>query len=91
MKDWKNKLTSKTFWLSLAAAVVVALQCFGVRVDAPYVNEAVSALCTVFIVLGIMRDDRKIEISAEENGEPDNNDGEEDNVADQNDGENVGN
>ena len=66
MKDLKRKLTSKTFWLSLVGAIVVALQCFGVKVDAPYVNEAVSAVCSVFIVLGIVKNDSVLPGSGED-------------------------
>ena len=68
MKNWKNKLTSKTFWLSLAGAVVIVLQCFGLKIDLPYVNEIVSAICSVLIILGIMRNDTSPEISVDENG-----------------------
>jgi hypothetical protein len=49
-----KKLRSVKFWLSLAGAVVIALQLFGVKVSAPYINEVVSAVCSVFVVLGIM-------------------------------------
>ena len=69
MKDLKRKLTSKTFWLSLVGAIVVALQCFGVKVDAPYVNEAVSAVCSVFIVLGIVKNDSVLPGSGEDEDE----------------------
>jgi len=55
--NWKKKLTSKTFWISLAGAVVVMLQCFGLKIDAPYINEAISAVCSVCIILSLMRDD----------------------------------
>jgi len=55
--NWKKKLMSKTFWISLAGAVVVMLQCFGLKIDAPYINEAISAVCSVCIILGLMRDD----------------------------------
>ena len=47
-----KKLRSVKFWLSLAGAVVIALQLFGVKVSAPYINEVVSAVCSVFVVLG---------------------------------------
>ena len=54
-----DKMKSKTFWLALAGAVVVFLQTSGVKVDAPYVNELVTALCAVLVVLGIVKDDKK--------------------------------
>ena len=53
-QNWLKKLKSVKFWLSLAGAVVIVLQLFGMKISAPYVNEVVSAICSVFVVLGIM-------------------------------------
>jgi uncharacterized membrane protein len=57
----KDKLRSKKFWLSLAAAVVVLLQCLGVKIDAPVVNEAVCTVCGVLVLIGLITDDVKKE------------------------------
>lgn len=71
--NWKKKLTSKTFWISLAGAVVVMLQCFGLKIDAPYINEAISAVCSVCIILGLMRDDSPTLPPSEEDEENEEN------------------
>lgn len=54
-----DKMKSKTFWLALAGAIVVFLQTAGVKVNAPYVNELVTAFCAVLVVVGIIKDDKK--------------------------------
>lgn len=50
----RNKLRSKKFWFSLAGAVILLLNLLGFRVDAPYVNEVLNAICGVLIVVGLM-------------------------------------
>lgn len=50
----KDKLKNKGFWISLVSAVLVFVQSVGVKVDVPAVNEIVSALLTVLVVLGII-------------------------------------
>lgn len=56
-KDIVKKLRSPAFWLSLSGAVVMVLQLLGMRVNAPYVNEVISAVCSVFVITGIMTPD----------------------------------
>ena len=53
-KKMLEKIKSVKFWLSLSGAIVIVLQLFGLRVSAPFVNEVVSAICSVFVILGIM-------------------------------------
>lgn len=50
----KEKLRNKGFWVSLVSAALVFLQAVGIKVDVPAVNEIVSALLTVLVVLGIV-------------------------------------
>ena len=50
----KEKLRSKSFWIGLVSAALVFLQAVGIKVDAPAVNEVVSSLLTVLVVLGIV-------------------------------------
>ena len=50
----KEKLRNKGFWISLVSAALVFLQAVGIKVDVPAVNEIVSALLTVLVVLGIV-------------------------------------
>ncbi len=59
MNDFKEKLKSKTFWLALSGAIVVFLQTAGVKIDAPYVNELVTAFCGILVVAGIIKDNGK--------------------------------
>lgn len=54
-----KKIKSVKFWLSLSGAVVIVLQLFGLKISAPYVNEVVSAICSVFVILGIMVPDNQ--------------------------------
>ena len=62
-----KKLKSVKFWLSLSGAVVIVLQLFGLKISAPYVNEVVSAICSVFVILGIMVPDNRDDLPGEEN------------------------
>lgn len=50
----KEKLRNKGFWISLVSAVIVFVQSIGIKVDVPAVNEIISALLTVLVVLGII-------------------------------------
>ena len=62
-----KKLKSVKFWLSLSGAVVIVLQLFGLKISAPYVNEVVSAICSVFVILGIMVPDNRDDLPGKEN------------------------
>lgn len=67
MKEkWLSRIKSVKFWLSLTGAVVIVLQLFGLKISAPYINEVVSAICSVFVVLGIMVPDADAEISKDD-------------------------
>lgn len=56
MKNLKEKMKHKSFWLTLVGAVIMFLQLLGVKVDAPYINEIINAFCAIAIILGIMSD-----------------------------------
>lgn len=49
-----NKFRTVSFWMSLCGAVVILLTTLGVRVDAEYVNEVVTALSGVLVLLGVL-------------------------------------
>lgn len=49
-----QKIKTKKFWISFAGVLVLMLQLFGVKVDAPYVNEIVDSICAVLILVGLM-------------------------------------
>ena len=55
----KEKLKTKSFWLSVCGSIIVLLQAFGLKIDVPLVNEIITALCSIAIVLGVMIDDTK--------------------------------
>ena len=67
----KEKLKSKRFWITLVGAVIVLLQAIGLKVDVPAINEIVTAVCSVAIVLGVMIEDTKTKNS--EQNESENN------------------
>ncbi len=69
-----KKLKSVKFWLSLSGAVVIVLQLFGLKISAPYVNEVVSAICSVFVILGIMVPDNREDEPGDADGENDTED-----------------
>lgn len=48
------KKISKGVFLSIAGAIVLVLRAFGVKIDAPYVNEIIQAVCALLIVLGVV-------------------------------------
>lgn len=52
----KEKLKNKGFWVSLVSAVVMILQAFGLKIDAPAVNEILTAVVGLLVILGIVSD-----------------------------------
>ena len=50
----KEKLKNKGFWVSLISAIIVFVQAIGIKIDVPAVNEVVSAVLTLLVVLGIV-------------------------------------
>ena len=49
-----NKFRSASFWMSLSGAIIMLLTTLGVRVDAEYVNEILTAISTILVMLGIL-------------------------------------
>ena len=66
-----DKIRTKRFWISLVGMVIMLLELFGVRVDAPYVNEIVSSVCAVCVLCGLLDGGSKTEAQNSENGESD--------------------
>jgi uncharacterized membrane protein len=54
-----KRLKTKSFWVGLAGAVMLILQAFGLKINAPVVNEVISSLCAIAILFGVMVDDTK--------------------------------
>ncbi len=73
----KNKFKTKKFWVSLSGMLIMLLQLFGVKVNAPYVNEVINALCGVCVLVGLMADDKKTQNETSET-QIDNTNSEED-------------
>lgn len=68
---WKKlikKMKSVKFWLSLTSAVVLVMQLLGLKISAPYINEIASAVCSVFVILGIMVPDASDDGETGDNG-----------------------
>ncbi len=49
------RITKKTV-IAIASFVLLLLQAFGLKIDVPVVNEAISALAGVLVMLGIVSD-----------------------------------
>lgn len=50
----KDRLKNYGFWLSLASGIIILLQAFGLKVDVPYVNEIITGILGVLVILGII-------------------------------------
>lgn len=52
------KIKTTGFWISLCSAVVLLIQtianAFGFKFDAQYVNEIVTSVCGVLVVIGVL-------------------------------------
>ena len=58
MKLLKSKLKSPKVWMGIISASVLLVtsigEIFGFSIDVPAVNEAVSVICTVLVILGVL-------------------------------------
>lgn len=52
----KEKLKNKGFWVSLISAIVMILQAFGLKIDAPFANEITASILGALVILGIISD-----------------------------------
>lgn len=54
----KDKLKSYNFWITLVSAIILLLQVFGekfnFRIDSTFIIDVTTALCSIFVVLGII-------------------------------------
>ena len=54
----KDKLKSYNFWITLVSAIILLLQVFGdkfhFKVDSNFIIDVTTALCSIFVVLGII-------------------------------------
>lgn len=57
---WKNRLTNYNFWISIVSAVLLLLQAFDFEFDILYVNEILTAVLGLLVVIGIISDPTRI-------------------------------
>lgn len=57
--NWKKRLTNYNFWISIVSAVLLILQAFDISFDIAYINEIVTAVLGLLVVIGIINDPAK--------------------------------
>ncbi len=57
--NWKNRLTNYNFWVSIVSAIILVLQALKVKFDVAYINEIVTAVLGLLVVIGIINDPTK--------------------------------
>lgn len=62
---WKNRLTNYNFWISIVSATLLILQAFNIKMDIANINEIVTALLGLLVVIGIINDPTKSSKDAE--------------------------
>ena len=58
--NWKNRLTNYNFWISIVSAVLLIFQAFHLEFDIAYINEIVTAVLGLLVVVGIISDPTKV-------------------------------
>ena len=56
MIDWKARIRNKTFWVSLASAIVLLTQQLGLTIFPSNWSDILNTILTIFIILGIVID-----------------------------------
>ncbi len=56
---WKSRLTNYNFWVSMVSAVLLVLQAFDLKFDIAHLNEIVTAILGLLVVIGIINDPTK--------------------------------
>lgn len=56
---WKNRLMNYNFWISIVSAILLLLQAFDFEFDILYVNEILTAILGLLVVIGIISDPTK--------------------------------
>lgn len=56
MKEYLKRFQNTGTIIALVAAVGLVLQQFGVKIDMEWLNNTVTAICAVLIILGIAND-----------------------------------
>ena len=53
---WKNRLTNYNFWISIVSAGLLILRAFDIKMDVANINEIVTAVLGVLVMIGIVND-----------------------------------
>ncbi len=56
---WKNRLTNYNFWISIVSAILLICQALKLKFDVAYINEIVTAVLGLLVVIGIINDPTK--------------------------------
>ena len=56
MKEWLKRFRNPGVLVSLVGAIGIVLQQFGIEVDQVWLNNTITAICTVLVILGIAND-----------------------------------
>ena len=62
MNGLNERIKSRGFWISLSSAVVVFIQCLGIKVNQPKVDMCITAFCAILFVLGIISEEKNIKV-----------------------------
>ena len=67
--NWKNRLTNYNFWISIVSAILLILQAFKIEFDVAYINEILTGILGLLVVIGIISDPTKIAMKSIEKTE----------------------
>ena len=56
MKEWLQRFRNTGTLIALVGAIGIVLQQFGIKVDMIWLNNTITAICTVLVILGIAND-----------------------------------
>ncbi len=71
--NWKKRLTNYNFWISIVSAVLLILQAFDINFDIAYINEIVTAVLGLLVVIGIINDPTKTSKDTTSSNQENNN------------------
>ena len=54
--NWKARIRNKTFWVSIASAIVLLTQQLGLNIFSSNWSDILNTILTIFIILGIIID-----------------------------------
>jgi uncharacterized membrane protein len=68
----RDKLKSVNFWLSVIGGLILLIQSFGVKIDAPAANEALTLISGALILAGVLRPDKSAGGDGADSGKAEN-------------------